>query len=97
MSESVHHTHHTVSHDDSIRTLLSWNAPGRPYSKKGREFYASVFLLVLLISIILFLFHEYVLMLTVFALAFLSLALASVPPRNFHYRISTQGVKIEES
>lgn len=100
MSDSVHHTHHTSDHrhhEDSVRTLLSWTAPGRPYSKKGREFYASVFLLVILISIILFLFHEYVLMLTVFALTFLALALASVPPRDFHYRISNQGVRFEDS
>ena len=92
-----HHEHEDTEHENGVRTLLSWSAPGRPYSKRGREFYAGVALLVLLISIILFLFHEYLLMLTVFALTFLSLALSSVAPRNFHYRISNQGVKIEDS
>jgi len=110
MSESVHHAHrqphhtssasheaHSIQHNGSVRTLLSWSAPGRPYAKRGREFYASVVLLVLLISIILFLFHEYVLIVTVFALTFLSLALSSVPPRNFHYRVSTQGIQVEDN
>lgn len=102
MDHEVERTHphpHQEHHEDeaSVKTLLSWNAPGRPFKRKGREFYAAVAALVLLISIVLFLFHEYVLMLTVFALTFLSLALSSIPPRDFHYKITNHGVKIEDT
>lgn len=83
-------------HDFDIKTLLSWSAPGRPFRKKGKEFYLSIVLLVLFIEVILFLFSEYPLMLVVLALAFLSAALSSVPPHNFHYKITTEGIKVED-
>lgn len=79
-----------------VKTLLSWSAPGRPFKKKGREFYVAVILITILIEIILFLFSQYELMLAVFSLTFLSLVLASIPPRDFHYRISNQGITIED-
>lgn len=86
-----------LHHDDfDVRTLLSWSAPGRPFRKKGREFYVSAFLITLLVEIILFLFSEYQLMLAVGALFFLSVVLSTVSPKNFHYRISTGGIKIED-
>ena len=49
------------------------------------------------LEIILFLFSQYLLMMVVFSLVFLSFALASVPPRPFHYRISSEGILIEKT
>lgn len=88
-----------VAHGHSyneIKTLVSWSAPGRPFRKKGKEFYISGLLIVFLVDVILFIFSEYLLMFVVIALYFFAVALAYVPPQNFHYRISTQGVKIED-
>lgn len=79
-----------------VRTLLSWTAPGRPFRKKKREFYMSVLLIFFLIELIVFLFAQYQLMLAVAAVTFLSLVLSTVPPKDFHYRISTEGIKIED-
>lgn len=79
-----------------VRTLLSWTAPGRPFRKKGKDFYLSSLLVIFLISVILFIFSQYLLMFVVGALYFLALSLATVPPRNFHYRISSQGIKVED-
>lgn len=91
---------HSEEFEDSgysdVRTLLSWMAPGRPFRKKGREFYLSSLLIFFLIEIVCFLFAQYQLMLAVAAVFFLSIALATIPPKDFHYRISTQGVKIED-
>ncbi len=81
---------------NDVRTLLSWKAPGRPWRKKGREFYMSTFLIFFFIEVIVFLFAQYQLMLAVAAITFLSVVLAMVPPKDFHYRISTEGVKIED-
>lgn len=83
------------SHYD-VRTLLSWTAPGRPFRKKTREFYLSVLLLFFLIEVIAFLFGQFQLMLAVAAITFLSITLSTVPPKDFHYKISTEGVKIED-
>lgn len=79
-----------------VRTLLSWTAPGRPWRKKGREFYLSTVLIFFFVEIIVFLFGQYALMLAVAAITFLSIVLSLVPPKDFHYRISTEGVKVED-
>ncbi len=81
---------------NQIRTLLSWTAPGRPFKKKGRQYYLTSLLIMLLVQIILFLFSQYLLMLVVLSLVFVAFALSSVPPRDFHYRISSEGITIED-
>lgn len=78
-----------------VVTLLAWDGPGRPFRKRGRNYFTSALLLALLVEIILFLFAQYMLMLVVVALVFLAFVLATVPPHDFHYRISTEGVQIE--
>lgn len=83
-------------HEFDVRTLLSWNAPGRPFKKKGRQFYFSMILIVLLFEVVLFLFSQYELMVVIVTLAFLSAALSSIPPHDFHYKITTEGIKVED-
>lgn len=84
------------SHEFDVQTLLSWGAPGRPFAKKGKQFYLSVILIVLFFEVIMFLFGQYELMLVLIALAFLSIVLSVVPPHNFHYKITTEGIKVED-
>ena len=91
--EQHHHKSHTHT---EVKTLISWSAPGRPFRKKGKDFYVSGLLIVFLVEIILFIFSEYLLMFVVGALYFFAVSLAWVPPQNFHYRISTQGIKVED-
>lgn len=88
-SEGSHHYH-------DVKTLISWSAPGRPFKKKGRSFFINGLLIVFLVEVILFVFSEYLLMFVVLTLYFFAVAISSVPPQNFHYRISTQGVKVED-
>ena len=79
-----------------IKTLLSWTAPGRPYKKRTKQYFLTSLLIMLLVQVILFLFSQYLLMLVVLSLVFVAFALAIVPPHNFHYRISTEGITIED-
>lgn len=83
-------------HPYEVKTLLSWNAPGRPFRKRGKEYYVSSLLIVLLIEIILFLFSQYLLMLVVLSLLFVAFALVTVPPHNTSYKISTEGLTVED-
>lgn len=94
MDQAVHDSGYLEDRD--VKTLISWHAPGRPFQKRGRQFFLSIVLLVFLLEVILFLFAQYQLMLVVIALAFLGVSLAVIPPTDFHYRISTEGVKIED-
>lgn len=79
-----------------VKTLLSWSAPGRPFQKRGKQFYLTSLLIMVFIEIILFLFSQYLLMVVVLSLVFVTFALSSVAPRDFHYRISTEGITVED-
>ena len=79
-----------------IKTFLSWHAPGRPYRKRSVEYYTNSLLITFAIEIVLFLFSQYILMALVFSLAFLTFALAVVPPHLLYYRISSEGIRIED-
>ncbi len=77
-------------------TLLEWEAPGRPFKKRTKQYYLTALLITLLVEIILFLFSQYLLMFVVVALLFVTFALSYMPPKDFHYRISTEGIMIED-
>lgn len=76
--------------------LLSWHAPGRPFRHRSREYFINAFLITMAVEIILFLFSQYLLMVLILSLIFLSFVLASVPPHAFFYKISTEGILVEK-
>lgn len=79
-----------------VKTLLSWKGPGRPYKKRSKQFFLTVILIAFLLEIIAFLFSQYLLMVVIFFLVLMSFSFVLVPPKNFHYRISTEGITIED-
>lgn len=79
-----------------VKTILEWTAPGRPFRRRGKQYYLTSLLIMLLVEIILFLFAQYLLMLVVLSLVFVAFALNTVAPSNFKYRISTEGITIED-
>jgi hypothetical protein len=83
-------------HHNHENHIIEWEAPGRPFKKRTRQYYATTLLIMLLVEIIAFLFSQYLLMVVILALVFIAFALASVPPRDFHYRLSDQGIMIED-
>lgn len=73
--------------------LLEWTAPSRPYKKRDREYYTTVGIIVVLVSLILLFAGQFLFMGVVIALAFVAYALAAVPPENVHNAITTFGVR----
>lgn len=92
----VTHSSSSPHHEHDVKLLLDWRAPGRPFKKRGREFYLSVILLTFFIEFILFLVSQYELMLVVLAVVFLGIVLSVVPPKDFYYRVSTEGITMED-
>jgi hypothetical protein len=86
----------TPANSSQLRTLLSWSSPGRPFRKRKKTYFLNALLIMFAVEVILFLFAQYILMLVVVSLVFLAFALATVPPHDFHYRISTQGFTLED-
>ena len=74
MDELQHPTPHN-SHE--VKTFFEWTAPGRPFVKKGKQYFTTALLIMLFLEIILFLFSQYMLMLVVLSLVFVSFALSS--------------------
>src|SRR5258705_12139097 len=92
------HEEHTPPHRYSdVKTYLEWDAPGRPFKQRSREYFINAFLIMMAVEIILYFFSQYLLMFLVFSLVFLAFSFASVPPRKFHYKISSEGILIEKS
>lgn len=81
---------------EEIKTLLSWDAPSRPFKKKDRSYYTTIAILVILLALIAFLASEFLLIGALLSFAFVAYVLAFVPPHNITYRISTQGITIGE-
>lgn len=77
-------------------TLLYWRSASRPFKKRSREYWATLVIIVLLISLILFFFGQYALILAVWALSFLAIVLSTVPPHDVDHKITNQGIVIGE-
>ena len=91
-----HEAPEEASQPNEIKTILEWSAPGRPFRRRGKQYYLTSLLITLLIEVILFLFSQYLLMLVVLSLLFVAFALASVAPSNFKYRMSSEGITVED-
>jgi hypothetical protein len=78
-----------------VTTYLEWQAPARPFKHRSKEFFINALLITVAIEIICFLFSQYFLMAVIASLVFLAFALASVPPKTYTYRISSEGILVE--
>src|SRR3990167_10503196 len=81
---------------EEIKTLLSWEAPARPFRKKDRSFYTTIAVFAVLLIMITFLMQEFLLMGVILSFVFVAYVLASVPPKDIIYTISTQGITVGE-
>ena len=79
---------------EAERDLLTWTAPARPFKRRDRQFYTTVFAIAGIISLILFLAEGIMPVILIVALVFLYYVLSTVPPENIEYKITSKGVKI---
>lgn len=98
----AHATHSHSEHEEKehhyneVKTLLSWEAPGRPFRKRHKSYFINVSVIATLCMIISFLFSQFFLALVIASLVFVIFALNTVPPHNFRYKISSEGITIED-
>lgn len=76
-------------------TVIEWQAPSRPFKKRNRQFFSSVFIISLLISLILFFAGQFLPIAVVFSVAFLVYVLYTVPPEDITNKITTYGLRTE--
>jgi len=87
--------HHSYEHD--VRTFLEWHAPGRPFKEHSHEYFFNGFLIMVALEIIVFIiFKDFFLMAAIFSLVFLWFSLSFVAPHDFYYKITTEGIRVED-
>ncbi|MEO8582073.1 MAG: hypothetical protein ABI425_05895 [Patescibacteria group bacterium] len=83
---------YAVQKPDPEELLFTWSAPNRPFKKRNKEFFTTVFLIMFLVSLILFFANQFLPIAVVLALGFLTYVLASVPPEMIENKITSYGV-----
>jgi len=82
-----------VSQPEPEKTLLSWKSPARLYKKRNREYFTTIGVIVLLLSVILLFAKEFLLVGVILALAFVAYVLASVAPPEVEHVLTNKGVR----
>lgn len=75
--------------------VYEWTAPSRPFKKRNRQFYTTVGLITVLISMILFFAGQFLPIAVVISVAFLGYVLSSVPPESIKITITTYGIRYD--
>lgn len=86
-----------VVRKESERDLITWTAPARPFKRYGRKFYVTVFSIVGIISIILFIAEGAMPVILLISLIFLFYVLSTVQPENIENKVTNKGVRISDT
>lgn len=78
------------------RDLVTWMAPSRPFKKRDRQYFVTIFAISGIVSLIIFLAEGLMPVILIVALVFLYYILSTVPPEEIEYKITTKGVKIAD-
>lgn len=79
-----------------FQVLHEWRAANRPFRKKDRSYFTTVAVLVVVFSPFAFIFGGVPLFLALMALGFVSYVFNLVPPEEVMYRLSTQGITVDD-
>ena len=75
------------------KILLEWEAPDRPFTKRGRSYFNNLFAVLLILGAFALFFKEFLLTGVLAALGFLQYVLGTVPPRMVKNQITNYGIK----
>jgi hypothetical protein len=78
-------------------TVFEWRAASRPFKKRDRQYYTTIAAIVFLVSLILFFAGQLLPIAVVVSVGFLAYVLSSVPPENVLYKLTTYGVRMEDT
>lgn len=78
------------------KELVSWTAPARPFKRRTRQFYVTLFAIAGLMALLLIFMSEFLPILLIISLVFLYYVMSTVEPENVSYIITSKGIKIAE-
>src|SRR3990172_11118178 len=77
---------------DLNQILYSWKSPSHPYKKRSKLFYQTVAAFTVLLVVIVFFLHEFLLIGVILSVVFVVYAIYSVPPIEIKHKITPLGV-----
>jgi hypothetical protein len=78
------------------RDLVIWTAPARPFKRRDRQYFVTIFAIAGIISLVIFLAEGLMPVILIISLVFLYYILSTVQPDNIEYKITTKGIKIAD-
>lgn len=76
------------------KDLFVWRAPARAYQPRTREFFVTLFAIVGLVGLVLFIAEGAMPVVLLIAIVFLFYVLSTVKPEEIEYKITNKGIKI---
>lgn len=77
-------------------TLVEWIAPARPFKKRNRQFFTTIIVIAVLISLILFFAGQVLPVAVVVSIVFLVYVTAVIPPQDVKYKLTNYGIYVEK-
>ncbi len=77
--------------------ILKWQAPSRPFKKRDKKFFSTIIIIAVLVSLILFFAGQVLPVAVVVAVVFLVYVLSVVPPQEVTNKLTTYGIRIENT
>jgi len=82
----------TQTDSRTLKTLLKWETPARPFKQRNKEFFSTILTITALIVIILVFLKEWFAILAVVAFVFLVFVTGKIPPEKVEHKITTRGI-----
>ena len=76
--------------------LVTWKAPARPFKKRNKKFFRTVFTIALLVALILFFAGQILPVALVISVVFLVYVMAMIPPQDVSVKLTNYGFYIDK-
>ncbi len=84
----------TLPKDESEKDLVKWIAPARPFKRRNKDFYVTLFAMAAVVGLVLFLIQGWLPVVLIVSLVFLFYVMATVEPESIEYKITNKGIRI---
>lgn len=77
-------------------TYYSWKADSRLFKRRGKEYYSTVVVLALLVSVIMFFIEGVMPVLLIWSIVFAIYAVSKTPPTQVTHKLTSWGIRTDE-
>jgi len=81
---------------EAEKMLFSWSAPARPFKRRDRDFWVTIFVITIIVGLLLFFAEGFMPVILIISVVFLYYILSTVEPEDIEYKITTWGVKMAD-